>query len=336
MRRRIPNRFVQFAFALAACLCAIASAHPSPGIVCTKDGTIYFVIGPTNELWKVTPEGKASVLVTGALDQDFRVPHHLYLDENENIITVSDAGSFIWRIKPDGTKEQIYPPVGANTFAPVGFGGEPFAITPDGDIIGVAEKTTELRIVRIDITSGKSTKLAGGEKGIRDGIKDAARFQSLGSAVFAWVPDNALYFADNRTTIRRLTMDGDVTTVFDARKSPIHNSANDNKTIQSIVGIVVTKDGTIYAADPEGRRIWAIKTNGEHEAITGNGRSGKDDGNALDATFEEPMGIAIDHKGAIIVLEQIWDGERFGARIRRIQDGQVSTVADVKSSVVVQ
>lgn len=314
-------------------ICAQSTAHPSPGIVCTNDGTIYFVIGPTHELWKINTDGKASVLVSGGLDQEFRVPHHLFLDREGNIYTASDAGSFVWKITSTGEKSRIYPPMNDTKHPTVGNGGDPFTLTADGDIIAVFDDrgNNSLQLVRIQ-RDGNSRILAGGARGRKNGKQDAAQFESLDNAVLAWGSDGALLFVDAGKTIRRVTLDGEVTTVFDAREANSENAEDAENTIHAMVGIAMKTDGMIYAADFDGHRIWSITPAGKAVVLAGTGKRGSADGSAGEATFDEPVGLTFAPDGALLVLEQTWDDVNYGTRVRRIHDGRVTTVCDVKST----
>jgi hypothetical protein len=66
--------------------------------------------------------------------------------------------------------------------------------------------------------------------------------------------------------------------------------------------------------------IRRITPGGEVTTIAGNGKPGGRDGPALEATFDEPTGIAIGPTGDVYILEPGIP------RIRRIRDGQVSTL----------
>lgn len=141
-------------------------------------------------------------------------------------------------------------------------------------------------------------------------------------------PDGLLYFMDfNNWRIRRLDVDGVVRTIagngfhataiagMDALDSPLDNPTD----------FVFTDDGRLVSVSFEDPRVIAIEE-GVIRVVAGTGDMGVtgnegDGGDPLDALFMEPMGIALDHEGAIYVADA-------GAhRVRRIRDGVIDTVA---------
>ncbi len=94
------------------------------------------------------------------------------------------------------------------------------------------------------------------------------------------------------------------------------------------VGVAVGPDGAIYLAETDAGRVRRIGTDGIITTVAGVG-PGYDDGftdDAGDATkahLDDPYGVAVDGKGVIYVTE--------GYRVRRIENGRISTVAGSES-----
>lgn len=326
---KLPVLLASASFAVI--VAATAQAHPAPGIVVHKSGAIYFVIGPSHRIWKVDTDGQAVALVTGGLDQDFRVPHHLILDEKGQLYTASDAGSFIWRIAPDGTLTQIYPPDESQEHGSVGLGGDPFTITSDGRIIAVISsmQRKESRIVSITL-DGSVTPLAGGQVGFADGEGEDARFGYLHGSSFAWSSDGQLYLTDDGRRVRRITPQGVVTTLAGGTERGTADGRGDEATFQYVTGLVTLPDGSIIVADSRARRIRRIGTDAMVTTIAGTGARGQKDGPGPQATFDQPVGLALDQEQNLYVLDYTRLGNHEAVRIRRIDaDNVVTTYARI-------
>lgn len=301
---------------------AAIAAHPGSGLVVADDGTIYCVYGPGNRIWKLSPGGEPHVFVQGGFDQDFRVPHHLVLDDDGSLVTASDAGSFVWRITPQGEKTRLYPPDEWNGQATVGFGGDPFTIDAHGNIIAVLlqRDPPQSRIVRI-ARNGDAETIAGGPRGFADGEGETARFGHLHGASFAWGPDGWLYLTDDGTRVRRISAQGKVETIAELNQTEDTNPY--------LAGLTVAPDRTIYVAAMNGRRIYKVASDGKTSILAGTGERGGTDGPCDKATFDQPVGVALDPSGRIVVLECARVDHSEIVRLRRIDpaNGTAETIA---------
>lgn len=71
----------------------------------------------------------------------------------------------------------------------------------------------------------------------------------------------------------------------------------------SISGIVFDKQGNIYVGDVKNARIRKLLATGKVETVAGSGTPGDKDGPALSAEFKNPVGLAIDLQGRIIISD---------------------------------
>lgn len=85
-------------------------------------------------------------------------------------------------------------------------------------------------------------------------------------------------------------------------------------------GLAIDRQGRLYVADTRNHRIRQIAPNGKTTTLAG-GEAGFADGPAPQAQFNSPCGVAVAPDGAVYVADT---GNH---RIRRIQDGQVTTLA---------
>ena len=85
-------------------------------------------------------------------------------------------------------------------------------------------------------------------------------------------------------------------------------------------GLAVGSNGAIYIADEDNHRIRMI-FNGQVTTLAGNGVEGFADGDAAEAQFNNPSGVAVSSDGTVYVADY------HNHRIRMIRDGQVTTLA---------
>ena len=87
-------------------------------------------------------------------------------------------------------------------------------------------------------------------------------------------------------------------------------------------GIAVDRRGYVYVADSRNNRIRVIDPQGQVSTLAGDGLGDHRDGPALEARFNHPSGVAVDHEGNVYVADH-WNHT-----IRKIDpSGVVSTLA---------
>lgn len=201
---------------------------------------------------------------------------------------------------------------------------EPYGVAVDAQGNVYVADTQNHTIRRISPT-GVVTTFAGlaGEPGATNGTGSAARFnQPQGVAVDA---AGTIYVADTfNHQIRKITPAGEVTTLAGsaAEKGTTDGTGTDARFDQPM-GVAVTPAGDILVADSNNHTIRRITPNGAVTTVAGLARRhGSVDGTGSAARFYQPMGVAVDVSGNIIVA----DTNNF--TIRRISPaGAVTTVA---------
>jgi sugar lactone lactonase YvrE len=169
---------------------------------------------------------------------------------------------------------------------------------------------------------------AGGDWGSADGKGLQASFGDLHGSAFCWGPDGALYLTDHGQRIRKLAADGTVTTVAGGAERKYVDGPAIEARFAYARGIAFDGQGNLYVADSGARRIRKVAPDGTVTTIAGTGKPGFVDGAALEATFDDPVGIAVGSKGTIYVLDH--DGDK--PRVRKITaDGKVETIAKTES-----
>ncbi|OAM90441.1 TonB-dependent receptor [Termitidicoccus mucosus] len=192
------------------------------------------------------------------------------------------------------------------------------------NVTGVGNKPVSFAI------SGASAvvSLAGesGTPGNVDGPGADARFTSPGAGITD--KDGNLYIADTgNNSIRKIALDGTVSTfatgfnapasiVVDAAGTTLYVANTGANTIEKIDiatatvtalattgapalnaphGLAIDSDGNLYVADTGNNSIRKINTTtGDMTVIAGSGATGSDDGAGVAATFDMPMGLALD------------------------------------------
>jgi gliding motility-associated-like protein len=142
-----------------------------------------------------------------------------------------------------------------------------------------------------------------------------------------------VYIADRYNhLIRKLDTNGIVTTIAG---SGLKGSADGQGVLASFNepwGITVADDGTIYVADTRNNKVRKISPTGLVSTLAGTGTYGvKDNVNPLQATFGNPLGIAVDKLGNLYIADHLT------SIIRKIAvTGQVTTIAgDVNNAGLV-
>jgi streptogramin lyase len=168
-----------------------------------------------------------------------------------------------------------------------------------------------------------STIVAGADSaGLVNGIGTAARFNHpFGLAVDA---AGNVYIADEgNSVIRKMDITTRVTTF--AGMPGITGAANGVDTAASFnkpFGVATDAAGNVYVADAGNNQIRMITPAGVVSVFAGTGASGAGNGTAGSATFNSPMGVAVDGSGNVYVADYGND------LIRKINTaGAVSTFA---------
>jgi sugar lactone lactonase YvrE len=163
-----------------------------------------------------------------------------------------------------------------------------------------------------------------------DGPAHAARFNDPSDVAV----DKAgiLYVTDRLNhVIRKITPDGQVSTFAGNGQAGTTDGAGRDASFELPNRIAIDKDGNLYVTEGRfldfgertyGFRVRKITPEGQVTTLAGTGEPGYRDGPALNAEFDVPIGVDVDIKGNVYVVDS-------GAhRIRRISpNGIVCTIA---------
>lgn len=157
-------------------------------------------------------------------------------------------------------------------------------------------------VVRVVLPNGTVQTAAGsGTQGQRDGSVQTAEFDAPNRIAIDGRDD--VYVTDTNA-IRLITPDNRVTTIAGNGQPGLQNGrAAVLPQFNTPLGIAVDGQGNIYVCDRVNQRIRKIAPNGTLTTLAGNGQTGATDGPGPTATFNDPVGIAVDGKGNVYVAE---------------------------------
>jgi serine/threonine protein kinase, bacterial len=144
-----------------------------------------------------------------------------------------------------------------------------------------------------------------------------------------------VFFCDMKNhLIRKIDSKGFISTIAGKQgKAGIKDGVGKNAQFNKPEGIVVDSKGNIFVADTYNFTVRKIDKKGNVSTFAGiGGKEGYADGNGKEALFNMPIGIAIDKKDNLFVVDAIYDSEKKGnSVIRKIDSkGNVMTFAGVQ------
>jgi sugar lactone lactonase YvrE len=177
--------------------------------------------------------------------------------------------------------------------------------------------------IRAIAANGAVRTVAGSTQGYRDGPAGQAQFFDP----VAVVVDRAgvLYVADrNNHRIRRITPDGNVTTLAGTGKAGFNEGPANGAMFNTPYGVALdASERVLYVADYLNHAIRRIElSSGVVSTIAGNGTAGNVDGTGAGARFNQPYNVKIDRAG------NLWVPDQSNHAIRKVTPaGVVTTLA---------
>lgn len=314
--------------AIIICLCcaAAARAHVAWGIVVDQRGQVYFAdVLHGGTVWKIDAQGRLSPFVTG------KHSHGLGIDAEDNLygehVSFDSAANrwatVSWKATPVGAVSELF------TYAEA---------TPAEDVLlfdatgaryfwrGNVNVKGESQIVKLSF-DGQVSVLAGGAWGHRDGVGQAAQFRKVGA--LAWGPEGALYVTEGGGgAVRRITMNGEVTTLGGYPLAAIAHGAAEEATAASLMGLTVDARGNVFVADHDHGCLQRITPEGGVSALAASGWLWKPSGAAEREGILYVLEYSLATSDALGVLGLLGIGPY--ARVRKVQpDGNAVTLATV-------
>lgn len=245
----------------AANVNTIANTNSPSGLALDNQGNIYVTDFYINKILKITPTGVSSVFAgSGAIGStdgtgnaaSFNAPGGIAIDVSGNIYVADQQNNSIRMISSAGVVKTIAGTgaAGANN-ATTGLAAtfnnpDGLAIDKQGNIY-VAD--TKNNMIRKIATDGSVTTFAGsGANGKSDGLKTAASFNyPTGLAIDAL---GNLFVADYKNhAIRKITPDGQVTTVAGDGSAGSANGIGAAATFNYPIGLAFDSSGNLFITD---------------------------------------------------------------------------------------
>lgn len=264
----------------------------------------------------------SSGFVNGTSSQArFYGPRAVALDATGNMYVADSYNQRIRKISLDG-QVTTFAGSGSSSVAD-GFGTDasfsnPLGAATDqaGNIYVVEQGSTQVRKIT---PNGVVSTLAGSRiSGFGDGTGAAATFTVVNAA--ATDAAGNIYVTDSRA-IRKITPAGVVTTFAGSSGTGALNGLGKAATFKDVAGLAFDAAGNLYVADRGNYLIRKITPAGLVSTYAGlTGKSGDINGNVSVATFNSPVGVAVDASGNVYVSQL--------SEIRMITPaGMVSTIA---------
>lgn len=255
------------------------------GITAGPAGNLYVADRFNHTIRMITPTGTVSTRAGSSGNQGasdgiasaarFYYPQDVAADDNGTLFVADSLNHTIRRISLDGNVTTLAGNAGAYGNAD-GDGaaarfGSPHGVAVDENGNVYVSDSGNHTIRRIT-PQGAVTTLAGsaGTYGFADGSGAAARFNSPGD--LAIDADGNLYVIDGSSMVRRVTPDGEVTTVAGSagRWGRVDGQGNAAR-FQGPEGIAVGEDGNLYVADTRNHAIRRVTPQGEVTTVAGVG-----------------------------------------------------------------
>jgi DNA-binding beta-propeller fold protein YncE len=138
--------------------------------------------------------------------------------------------------------------------------------------------------------------------GHRDGATSDAEFTYPGDLAFG--PDGSLYVNQQGQTIRRISPDGQVSTVAgNPREAGYREGVGADALFSAIAGLAVTSDQHIAVVDAGNQRVRTVSAGGGTALLAGRGGQGFAEGPGDSAQFSYPTGIVEIRPGVLLVAD---------------------------------
>ena len=237
-----------------------AVAHPAWALaIDTQRKIVYF--SDLERVWKIDGDGKRTIFLADVHT------HDLYLDGEgnlygENHLLVPGTNTWrmpFWKATPGGKVSVLAERKAAKHFSRWDEAGNRYCFLNERGAATITRSTPE----------GETVVFAGGAFGYADGKGKEARFRLFGSSV--WGKDKCLYFTSGGL-VRKLALDGSVTTVVGPEQGFHHSVKRDGSPIASdLLGIDIDAEGALVFADLRQRKVFRCSTDGDLTTLVASG-----------------------------------------------------------------
>lgn len=300
-----------------------ASFNKPSGIAVDSSGTVYVADYLNNRIRKISLSGDVTTLAGSGSpafadgvgsSASFKYPSGLAINSNGIIYVADYYNHRIRAISVSGTVTTLAGS-GSLSFADgVGSAASfqyPSGISVDSNGIVYVADYYNHRIRKIT-SSGNVTTLAGsGVAQFADGAGSSASFNGpFGVAVDF---EGTVYVADiNNNRIRKISVSGNVSTLAGSGGAIFADGLALAASFNKPSGVAVDSSGSVFVADYLNHRIRKISSSGAVTTLAGSGTAAYADGVGSSASFNYPIGVAVNSNGTLYVADY------YNHRIRKI------------------
>jgi sugar lactone lactonase YvrE len=301
------------------------------GVAVDAGGNAYVADYANHRIRKVSPTGVVTTLAGSSANSyadgtgtsaSFNYPFGVFVDASGNVYVADSANNRIRKVSPTGVVTTLAG--GSGGFAD-GTGtsakfSNPYGVAMDTSGNLYVADLSNNRIRKVS-TTGVVTTLAGsGTRGSSDG---SALAGFAGPNCVAIDAAGNLYVAEkDQHRISKILPDGTLTTLAGGSAAGFADGTGTSAQFTNPRGVAVDASGTVYVADHNNHRIRKVSPTGVVTTLAGSGTNGYSDGTGTSASFNYPMGVAVDASGTIYVADYN------NNRIRKVSPtGVVTTLA---------
>jgi len=290
------------------------------GVSAANGGKVYVADSGNHIIWAISADGSVILSVAGvkgtngsadgfAYTARLNNPNGVAADSTGNVFVADTGNSTIRKVLPSGMVTTLAGKAG-NSGNTDGIGNaarfdRPSGVAVDSSGNVFVTDTWNFTIRKISST-GEVTTLAGtaGTMGSSDGVGITAQFDRP----FGVAADRVgnVYVADTYNhTIRKITPGGVVSTLAGlAGNFGSVDGTGSEARFKRPHGLAVDRVGNIYVADRYNYAIRKVTPNGVVTTLAGtSGQIGGADGIGGAAQFNEPIGVALDSAGNLVVAD---------------------------------
>ena len=285
-----------------------------------KDDVLFVSDGEAGKIWRITKDGKAEIII-----ENLNTPSAIVFDKSGDLIVADTGTHTIKKVNvANGSVAVLAGVEGKKGFADgdaqSALFDAPIGVAVIGDKIFVADTYNDkIRVVE----NGRVSTIAGSKQGFSDGAGDAAQFDT--PCGIAAAPDGSLLVADtNNRRIRRIELNGNVSTVAGNGAAETIDGLADGASFVEPSAVTIDKFGVIYIADGNLIRVVGRGFFPLVETISGTSR-GFLDADLAGSKFNRPSGLAVDESENLFVADaenkvvRVLTGVNIGAEITTAQ-----------------